>query len=276
MSARAKSGPARLQVQKTWKLFIGGEFPRTESGRSMPARGPDGALLANVCRASRKECVKAAVMAARGALPAWAGKSAFLRGQILYRAAEMLETRRAEFAAEIRRGGGESAARAAREVEESVDRLVWYAGAVGQARAVLGSLNRLPGLYFNFSTVEPVGVVGVVVPDERPLLAAVSLLAAALVGGNTAVVVLGEKRMIPGLLLGEVFATSDWPKGTVNLLSGLRRELRLTVARHMDVDGVLAAGVDAEVVKSLEEEGAENVKRVRCLPSARTCRGRTS
>jgi acyl-CoA reductase-like NAD-dependent aldehyde dehydrogenase len=264
--------PRRLDVRKTYKLFVNGAFERSESGRLLEVKDGQGRFLANACRGSRKD-LKAAVRAAREALPAWAGKSAYNRGQILYRAAEMLESRRTEFEQElVRAGAGKKAAQ--KEVAAAVDRLVWYAGWADKYLAVLGSMNPVSGPFFNFSSVEPTGVVGIVAPETLPLLGLVSLLAPVLCGGNVAVAVVvggpagGTRSLLPGLVLGEVFATSDWPKGTVNLISGLRDELLPALADHMDVNGVLAAGLAPAERKDLATRGAENLKRVRVLDDA--------
>ena len=236
---------SRLPVRKTYKLYIGGEFPRSESGRTYEAQG------ANVARASRKD-LRDAVRAARQALPTWAGMTAYNRGQVVYRIAEMLEARRAEFA-ELCSGTG--------EVDRSVDRLVWYAGWADKLAQVLGSSNPVAGPYFNFTVPEPTGVVGVVAPDEPPLLGLVSRIAPALVGGNAAVVVASEGAPLAAVELAEVLATSDVPGGVVNLLTGNREELAPVLAGHMDVNAIDLAGADGKV-EELERLAADNVKRV--------------
>jgi acyl-CoA reductase-like NAD-dependent aldehyde dehydrogenase len=235
----------RLPVKKTYKLYIGGAFPRSESGRTYEAEGQ------NVARASRKD-VRDAVRIARGAQPKWAGMTAYNRGQVLYRVAEMLEARTREFA-ELT---GDEA-----EVHAAVDRFVWYAGWADKLAQVLGSANPVAGPYFNFTVPEPTGVVGVLVPDEPPLLALVSRLAPVLVGGNAAVVVASESRPLAAIELAEVLATSDVPGGVVNLLTGFRSELGPVLASHMDVNALDVTGADGDVPE-LERLAADNVKRV--------------
>jgi acyl-CoA reductase-like NAD-dependent aldehyde dehydrogenase len=236
---------ARLPVKKTYKLFLGGEFPRSESGRTYEAEG------ANVARASRKD-LRDAVRAARQAFPKWAAMTAYNRGQVLYRIAEMMEARRAEFA-ELSTGP--------KEVERSIDRFVWYAGWSDKLAQVLGSSNPVAGPYFNFTVPEPTGVVGIVAPEEPPLEGLVSRLAPAIVGGNSAVVIASESSPLAAVELAEVLATSDVPSGVVNLLTGYRSELAPVLAGHMDVNALDLAGADGEVAE-LERLAADNVKRV--------------
>ena len=235
----------RLPVRKTYKLFIGGAFPRSESGRTYEAEGQ------NVARASRKD-VRDAVRAARGAFPKWAGATAYNRGQVLYRIAEMMEARRAELA-ELCSGP--------KEVERSIDRVVWYAGWADKLAQVLGSSNPVAGPYFNFTVPEPTGVVGVVAPEAPPLLGLVSRLAPALVGGNTVVAIAPETSPLAAVELAEVLATSDVPGGAVNILTGLRAELAPWLASHMDVNAIDVTGADG-LSEELERSAAENVKRV--------------
>jgi len=256
----------RLDVRKTYKLFVNGAFERSESGRTVEVKDRHGHFLANACRGSKKD-LKAAVRAAREAQAAWAGKSAYNRGQILYRAAEVLESRRGEFQHELELAGAERKA-AHKEVDAAIDRLVWYAGWADKFLPVLGSMNPVSGPYFNFSSVEPTGVVGVVAPERQPLLGLVSLLAPVLCGGNAAVALVLGGALLPGLVLGEVFATSDWPKGTVNLISGLRDELIPALADHLDVHGLFAAGLTAAEEQDVRRRGADNLKRVRVLDAA--------
>jgi len=237
---------SRIGVRKTYKLYIGGAFPRSESGRSYQAEG------ANVARASRKD-LRDAVRAARGAFPDWAGRTAYNRGQILYRMAEMLEARRALLAGLV---GGEQ------EVDAAVDRMVWYAGWADKLAQVLGSANAVAGPYFNFTVPEPTGVVGILCPEEPALEGIVSRIAPAIVGGNTVVAVASEGRPLAAVELAEAFATSDLPAGVVNILTGRRHELAPWLAGHMDVNAVDLGGVcDAEQAE-LERLAAENVKRV--------------
>ncbi len=236
---------ARLPVRKTYKLFIGGAFPRSESGRTYEAQGQ------NVARASRKD-LRDAVVAARAAQPKWGGQTAYNRGQVLYRIAEMMEARTAEFAA---LAGGR------KEVERAIDRWVWYAGFADKLAQVLGSSNPVAGPYFNFSVPEPTGVVGVVAPDEPPLLGLVSRIAPALVGGNAVVAIASETSPLAAIELAEALATSDVPGGTVNLLTGHRAELAPWLASHMDVNAIDITGADG-LRADLEQAAAENVKRV--------------
>ncbi|HWJ32833.1 MAG TPA: aldehyde dehydrogenase family protein [Gaiellaceae bacterium] len=236
---------SRLPVKKTYKLFIGGAFPRSESGRTYEAEGQ------NVARASRKD-VRDAVRAARGALPKWSGMTAYNRGQVLYRVAEMIEARTAEFA-ELCSGRD--------EVERSVDRIVWYAGWADKLPQVLGGSNPVAGPYFNFTVPEPTGVVAVIAPDERPLLGLVSRVVPALTGGNSVVAVASEARPLAAIELAEALATSDVPGGVVNLLTGFRAELAPWLASHMDVNALDVTGADG-LSPDLERIAADNVKRV--------------
>ena len=235
----------RLPVNKTYKLYLGGSFPRSESGRTYEAEG------ANVARASKKD-LRDAVRAAREAFPKWAGLTAYNRGQILYRIAEMLEGRREQFA-ELT--GSES------EVDSAVDSWVWYAGWADKLAQLLGSSNPVAGPYFNFTVPEPTGVVGVVAPEEPPLAGLVGRLAPAIVGGNAAVVVVSEKRPLAAVTLAEVLATSDLPGGVVNLLTGRKDELCPVLAAHMDVNALDLGGVEGDRAE-LERLAADNVKRV--------------
>jgi acyl-CoA reductase-like NAD-dependent aldehyde dehydrogenase len=237
----------RLPVRKTYKLFIGGAFPRSESGRTYDAEGQ------NVARASRKD-VRDAVQAARGAQPGWASATAYNRGQVLYRVAEMMEARVGEFA-ELCSGRD--------EVERSIDRWVWYAGFADKLAQVLGSSNPVAGPYFNFTIPEPTGVVAIVAPDEPPLLGLVSRLAPALTGGNAVVALASETQPLAAVELAEALATSDVPGGVVNLLTGRRAELAPWLASHMDVNAIDVGGADADGLRAeLEAAAAENVKRV--------------
>ncbi|MBV8080269.1 MAG: aldehyde dehydrogenase family protein [Actinobacteria bacterium] len=237
--------PDRLPVKKTYKLFIGGAFPRSESGRTYEAQGQ------NVARASRKD-VRDAVVAARAAQPNWGGVTAYNRGQVLYRIAEMMEARSAEFA-ELATGRD--------EVERAVDRWVWYAGFADKLAQVLGSSNPVAGPYFNFTVPEPTGVVGVVAPDEPPLLGLVSRVAPALVGGNAVVALASETSPLAAVELAEALATSDVPAGAVNILTGRHAELAPWLASHMDVNAIDVTGADG-LRADLERAAAENVKRV--------------
>lgn len=250
-----------LDVRKTYKLYIGGEFVRSESGRYDPALDAKGRHLANICRASRKD-LRDAVRKAREAQPGWASKTAYLKGQVLYRMGEMLEARAEDFAALLRREGATAAA-ARSEVRATIDRLVHYAGWSDKYGALLSSVNPVASSYFDFSLPEPMGVVGALAPEEPPLLGLVSHLAPVIVSGNAAVVVLSERRPLAGLEFAEIVATSDLPAGVVHLLSGRKDELAPHLARHMDINAIAEAGAPAAVALELERDAAVNVKRVR-------------
>jgi acyl-CoA reductase-like NAD-dependent aldehyde dehydrogenase len=236
---------SRLPVRKTYKLFVGGAFPRSESGRTYEAQGQ------NVARASRKD-VRDAVRAARGAFGKWSAMTAYNRGQVVYRIAEMMEARRAKLA-ELCAGRA--------EVERSIDRFVWYAGWADKLAQVIGSSNPVAGPYFNFTVPEPTGVVAVLAPEEPPLLGLVSRVAPVLVGGNAVVVAASESSPLAAIELAEVLATSDVPGGVVNVLTGRKAELAPVLAAHMDVNALDLAGADGDVAE-LERVAAENVKRV--------------
>jgi acyl-CoA reductase-like NAD-dependent aldehyde dehydrogenase len=251
----------RLGVRKTYKLYIGGDFPRTESGRAYEVLDARGRLLANACRGTRKD-IRDAVRAARNAYPGWAGKTAFNRSQILYRIAELMEGRRDQFIAEVMAAEGVSRQRATRLVDAAIDRWVWYAGWADKYGQTLGTVNPVNGSYFNFSVPEPTGVVGMIAPEESSLLGLVSRLAPIIVSGNAAVVVASETRPLPAVTLTEVLATSDVPGGVVNLITGLRRELVQHLAGHMDVNGLDAYGLDPAQGAAIEELAVENVKRL--------------
>jgi acyl-CoA reductase-like NAD-dependent aldehyde dehydrogenase len=237
---------SRLPVKKTYKLYIGGEFPRSESGRTYEAEG------ANVARGSRKD-LRDAVRAARAAFPKWASMTAYNRGQVIYRIAEMLESRRSEFA-ELSTG--------AKEVDRSIDRLVWYAGWADKLAQVLGSSNPVSGPYFNFTVPEPTGVVAVIAPDEPPLLGLVTRMIPPLVGGNAVVAVASETHPLAAIELAEAIATSDVPGGVVNILTGHRAELAPWLASHMDVNGLDLTGAAGDLAAECEQAAAENLKRV--------------
>jgi acyl-CoA reductase-like NAD-dependent aldehyde dehydrogenase len=249
---------ARLPVKRTAKLYIGGEFPRSESGRTFEVRDADGELLAHAARASRKD-LRDAVKAARAAQPGWAAKTPYNRGQVLYRVAELMEGRRAQFEAELAAGG---AADPARGVSASIDRWVWYAGWADKIAQVAGGTNPVAGPYFNFTIPEPTGVVGIVAPLDQPLLGLVSRIAPAIVSGNTAVVIASETGPLPAVTLSEVLATSDVPAGVVNVLTGSATELVPWLAAHMDVNAIDLTGCPEELLPDAEVVAAENVKRV--------------
>ncbi len=235
----------RVPVKKTYKLYVGGAFPRSESGRTFEADGQ------NVARASRKDA-RDAVRAARAAFPAWAGMTAYNRGQILYRLAEMMEARASDL---------ERACSGRKEVEAAIDRVVWYAGWADKLAQVLGSSNPVAGPYFDFTVPEPTGVVAILAPTEPALGGLVSRIAPALVGGNAVVAVASEEHPVAAIELAEALATSDFPDGTVNILTGLRDELAPWLAGHMDVNAIDLTGADGASAE-LERLAAENVKRV--------------
>ena len=250
----------RLPVAKTYKLFIDGAFPRSESGRTFPVHGPDGTLLANAARASRKD-LRDAVRTARAAQEGWAARTAYNRGQVLYRVAEMLEGRRAELAALLSDTGLATEA-AEEEVEASIDRWVWYAGWSDKVHHVLGTVNPVAGPYFNFTVPEPTGVVGLVASGRPALLGLVSRLVPAIVGGNAVVVVTGGDASLIAVTLGEVLATSDVPAGVVNILTGDRAELLPWLISHLDVNAVDLTGADDDLEAEVVAGAAANVKRV--------------
>jgi acyl-CoA reductase-like NAD-dependent aldehyde dehydrogenase len=257
----AKSTVSRIEVRKTYKLYIGGAFPRSESGRSYLVSAADGAPLANACRASRKD-VRDAVRAARKAVPGWAAKTAMNRGQVLYRVAELMEGRRDQFVAEVAAAEGLREPRARDVVDRSIDRWVWYAGWADKITQILGSSNPVAAPYFNFTIPEPTGVVGVVAPETSSLLGLVSRLAPPLVSGNTVVLLTSEARPLPAVTLSEVLATSDVPGGVVNVLTGLRKELIPVLAAHVDVDALDTWGVPDALRVETEQLAADDVKRL--------------
>ncbi|WP_326819588.1 aldehyde dehydrogenase family protein [Streptosporangium sp. NBC_01756] len=250
--------PVRLAVRKTYKLYIGGAFPRSESGRSYVVTSSKGDFLANASKASRKDA-RDAVSAARKAFGGWSGATPYNRGQILYRIAEMLESRRGQFVAELAETGTKKAGDV---VDAAVDRLVWYAGWTDKIASVAGATNPVAGPYFNVSSPEPTGVVAVVAPDE-PLLGLVSVIAPVIATGNTCVVIASERAPLPSITLAEVLATSDLPGGVVNILTGSVKEIAPWLAAHMDVNAIDLTGVaDPELAVRCEQEAAENLKRV--------------
>jgi len=253
----------RLAVRKTYKLFVGGKFPRSESGRSYEVTDVRGRFLANAAQASRKDA-RDAVSAARKAFGGWAAATAYNRGQVLYRVAELLEGRRAQFVEEVQAGEGLTARRAEAAVEAAIDRWVWYAGWSDKVAAVHGSANPVAGPYFDFSVPEPTGVVAVLAPQASSLLGLVSVVAPAIVTGNTVVVASSHRRPLPAITLSEVLATSDVPGGVVNVLTGPLSDTAPTLASHMDVNAIDLAGVagDPEQATALEVAAADNLKRV--------------
>jgi acyl-CoA reductase-like NAD-dependent aldehyde dehydrogenase len=258
---------SRLDVRKTYKLYIGGAFPRSESGRSYEVTAADGTFLANAARASRKDA-RDAVVAARKAQPGWAKATAYNRGQILYRVAEMLEGRRDQFVTEVAAAEGVDSAAAAAQVDAAIDRWVWYAGWSDKFAQVDGAANPVAGPYFNFTLPEPTGVVAAFAPQTSSLLGFVSVVAPIIVSGNTVVVVSSEERPLPAASLSEVLATSDLPGGVVNLLTGLPAELAPHLAAHMDVNAIDLTGLATTDTRDLEIAAADNVKRVLRAPTA--------
>ncbi|MGP3985437.1 aldehyde dehydrogenase family protein [Streptomyces sp. 3N207] len=260
----ARTSPARaarLSVLKTYKLYVGGKFPRSESGRVYEVTDGKGQWLANAPLASRKDA-RDAVVAARKAFGGWSGATAYNRGQILYRIAEMLEGRREQFAAEVAAAEGLSKAKAQAQTDAAIDRWVWYAGWSDKVAQVVGGGNPVAGPFFNLSTPEPTGVVAVLAPQKSSLLGLVSVLAPVIVTGNTAVLVASRTAPLPALSLAEVLATSDLPGGVVNVLSGDTAEIARPLAAHQDVNAIDLAGADGELATELEGAAAENLKRV--------------
>jgi len=256
----------RVPVAKTYKMFIGGKFPRTESGRYDPLTDKAGNLIANVSRGSRKD-FRNAVVAAHAAQPGWAKASAYLRSQILYRAAEMLEGRSAQFVEELKLQGSTAAA-ATREVEAATDLLVHYAGWADKYQQIYSTVNPVASPHFNFSVPEPVGLVAAVAPEKSGLLGLVSVIAPIITGANSCVVLASHSAPLCAVTMAEVFATSDLPGGVVNLLTGRRDELLPTIASHMDVNAVLLCSDDAGEKKLLQTDAALNVKRVSIQPNS--------
>jgi len=254
------SSTGRLDVQKTYKLFIGGAFPRSESGRTSDIVDADGSFVANVAKASRKD-LRDAVKAARSAQSGWAGRTAYNRGQILYRIAEVMEGRRAQFEAELVTCGA-SPSGATAEVDEAIDTWVWYAGWCDKFQQVVGAVNPVAGSFFNFTLPEPTGVVGVVAPEQPSLSGLVARMAPALVGGNTAVVIPSESAPLSSISLAETLATSDVPGGVVNVLTGPKLDLLPWLMGHMDVNAVDLTGAPVDLPADVVDLAVENVKRV--------------
>jgi acyl-CoA reductase-like NAD-dependent aldehyde dehydrogenase len=259
----------RIDVRKTYKLYIGGAFPRSESGRSYVVRAASGDPIANAVRGSRKD-VRDAVRAARKAFQPWADRTAMNRGQVLYRVAELMEGRRDQFATEVAVAEGLRDGRAREVVGRAIDRWVWYAGWADKISQVLGSSNPVAAPYFNFTIPEPTGVVGIVAPETSSLLGLVSRLAPPLVAGNAVVVLASETRPLPAVTLTEVLATSDVPGGVINLVTGWKKELVPILAAHEDVDAVDTWGVPAELRVETERLAAEDIKRIARRPAGVT------
>ncbi|MFF1691870.1 aldehyde dehydrogenase family protein [Streptomyces sp. NPDC058254] len=252
----------RLTVLKTYKLYVGGKFPRSESGRVYEVSDSKDKWLANAPLPSRKDA-RDAVVAARKAFGGWAGATAYNRGQVLYRVAEMLEGRRDQFVREVADAEGLSKPKAAAVVDAAIDRWVWYAGWTDKIGQVVGGANPVAGPFFNLSTPEPTGVVAVLAPQKSSFLGLVSVIAPVIATGNTAVVVASETSPLPALSLGEVLATSDVPGGVVNILSGRTSEIAPPLAAHQDVNAIDLTGADADLARDLEIAAADNLKRVR-------------
>ncbi|MFA5298457.1 MAG: aldehyde dehydrogenase family protein [Lutibacter sp.] len=250
---------SRLDINKTYKLYIGGKFPRTESGRYYAVNDKSGKFIANMCLASRKD-FRNAVVIARKAQDSWSGSTAMNKGQILYRIAEMLEGRKEQFIAELILQG-ETAKGAQKEVELAIDRLVYYAGWSDKFQQIFSAVNPVASSYFNFSMVEPVGVVAIITPEEHSLLGLVSVVAPAIVGGNTVIVLASESKPLTAISFAEVLNSSDVPGGVVNILTGKKSELYGQMASHMDVNSIVYCGKDEKMIKSIGESASNNVKR---------------
>jgi len=249
----------RLNVRKTYKLFLDGDFPRSESGRSYEISDPKGAFLANASRASRKD-LRDAVKGARAAWSKWSGATAYNRGQVLYRIAEMMETRRDELVAEV--GAAEGKRGATAQVDDAIDTWVWYAGLADKLTQIMGGLNPVAGPYFNITVPEPTGVCGIVVPQTPSLTGLAARIAPALCGGNVVIALASEPHPLPAITMAECMATSDVPKGVVNLLTGHTGELTPWLAGHGDVDALDITGVPLDLRADAERAGADNVKRI--------------
>ncbi len=259
----------RIDVKKTYKLYIGGAFPRSESGRSYEVKGAKGAFIANPAHASRKD-LRDAVVAARSAFAGWSGATAFNRGQILYRVAEVMEGRTEQFVAEIVALEGCTPAIARKQVQEAIDLWVWYAGWTDKIGSIYGSTNQVSGAFYNFTIPEPLGVVGVYAHQKPSLLGTVRAIAPVVAAGNTAVLIASEKFPLPAITLGEVLATSDLPGGVINILTGKTEEFVSWMASHMDIDAIDATGLNSDQRKLTEVEATVNLKRVHSFSESAT------
>ena len=257
----------RIDVKKTYKLFINGAFPRTESGRTYEIKSAKGVFIANPCLASRKD-LKDAVVAARAAQSGWNKASAYNKGQILYRIAEMLEGRRGQFVEEIVLVTGATKSKAEKEVTDSVDRLVWYAGWSDKLSSLSGALNPVAGPHYNFTVPESMGVIAAIAPEAPSLLGLIDVIAPIIVGGNTAVVLASTKAPLSAMSFAEVIATSDVPAGVINILTGKKDEIAPWMASHMDIDGFDISGLAAKSHGAIRIAGAENLKRIYSFKSA--------
>jgi acyl-CoA reductase-like NAD-dependent aldehyde dehydrogenase len=252
---------SRIDVKKTYKLFIAGQFPRSESGRSYEIKGANGKFIANPALASRKD-LRDSVTAAKLALPGWSAATAFNRGQILYRIAEIMEGRSEQFAAEILALEGGTSKDAKAQVAQAIDLWVWYAGWCDKISTIAGATNPIAGPYYNFTIPEELGVVGIIVEQKESLLGLVAAIAPVIAAGNSAVVIASEKRPLPAITLSEALATSDLPAGVLNILTGKVSELAPWMASHMEIDGLDISGVDSKIEAELRVAGAENLKRI--------------
>ena len=259
----------RIDVKKTYKLYINGAFPRTESGRTYEVKNAKGVFVANPCLASRKD-LRDAVVAARAAHAGWNKATAYNRGQILYRIAEMLEGRRGQFIEEIVNVTGATKAKADKEVTESIDRLVWYAGWTDKISALDGATNPVAGPYYNFTIPEALGVVGFIAPKKSALLGFIAGIAPIIASGNTVIALASESAPLPAMSLAEVIATSDVPAGVVNILTGKTAELAPWFASHMDIDGLDITGLDSKLVAEVKVAGAQNLKRIHAFKEVAT------
>jgi len=257
----------RIDVKKTYKLFINGAFPRTESGRTYEIKNPKGVFIANPCLASRKD-LKDAVVAARAAQSGWNKATAYNKGQILYRIAEMLEGRRSQFVDEIIAVTGATKVKAEKEVTDSVDRLVWYAGWTDKLASLSGALNPVAGPYYNFTAPESMGVIAAIAPETPSLLGLIDAIAPIIVGGNTVVVLASTKAPLSAMSFAEVVATSDVPAGVINILTGKKDEIAPWMASHMDIDGFDISGLAPKAHGAIRVAGAENLKRIYSFKSA--------
>ena len=257
----------RIDVKKTYKLFINGAFPRSESGRTYEIKSAKGVFIANPCLASRKD-LKDAVVAASTAQSGWNKASAYNKGQILYRIAEMLEGRRGQFVEEIVLVTGATKSKAEKEVTDSVDRLVWYAGWSDKLSSLSGALNPVAGPYYNFTVPESMGVIAAIAPEAPSLLGLIDVIAPIIVGGNTAVVLASTKAPLSAMSFAEVIATSDVPAGVINILTGKKDEIAPWMASHMDIDGFDISGLAAKSHGAIRIAGAENLKRIYSFKSA--------
>ena len=258
---------SRIDVKKTYKLYINGAFPRTESGRTYEVKDAKGAFIANPCLASRKD-LKDSVVAARAAQSGWNKATAYNKGQILYRIAEMLEGRRSQFVQEIVSVTGITKAKAEKEVTDSVDRLVWYAGWSDKLSSLSGALNPVAGPYYNFTVPESMGVIAAIAPESPSLLGVIDAIAPVIIGGNTVIVLASTKAPLSAMSFAEVIATSDVPAGVVNILTGKKDEIAPWMASHMDIDGLDISGLASKSHGAVRIAGAENLKRIHSFISA--------